>query len=111
MIAHYSHANVTYDLNLTIISMVVSICSSFIAFYLTLFKKMTIYQIGVGGFFMGSGIISMHYIGMNAVIMDGVMTFNNSLVITSIIIALLASYITLILFDRFKSQSRASLLK
>lgn len=33
MIAHYSHASVTYDLNLTIISMVVSIGSSFIAFY------------------------------------------------------------------------------
>ncbi|BAM48442.1 bifunctional diguanylate cyclase/phosphodiesterase [Amphibacillus xylanus] len=111
MIAHYSHASVTYDLNLTIISMVVSIGSSFIAFYLTLFKKMTMYQIGVGGFFMGSGIISMHYIGMKAIIMDGVMTFNNSLVITSIIIALLASYIALILFDRFKSQPRASLLK
>lgn len=111
MLAFHSHATVEYDILITILSMVISVLSSFIAFFITMSKEVKWYKVVMGGFIMGSGIAAMHYMGMEAMIMEGEITYNSTLVVLSIIIALCASYIALLLFTRFRNKPEASWLK
>lgn len=69
MLAFHLRASVKYDIWLTLFSMVASVISSFIALYITMPKNINWYKIAFGGFIMGSGIVTMHYMGMAAMIM------------------------------------------
>ncbi|MBD3920979.1 EAL domain-containing protein [Paenibacillus sp. PR3] len=111
MLAFHLHAGVKYDALLTIVSMSASIISSFIAFYITMPKSINWLKIAIGGFIMGSGIVAMHYIGMEAMIMNARLTYDPTLWGLSAIIALVASYAALLLFLRFRNQSSSSMLK
>src|SRR5690625_4974355 len=71
MIAHYSHASVQYNHTITLASMAISIIASFIAFILTLSRRLKRYKIFSAGLIMGSGIALMHYGGMDAMIIEG----------------------------------------
>jgi NO-binding membrane sensor protein with MHYT domain len=44
-----------------------------------------------GGFLAGSGVVCMHYLGMWAMSLDGVVVWNEGIITSSIIIALVAS--------------------
>ena len=111
MLAFNLHAKMTYDLMLTILSMVSSMLSSFVAFYITMPKKISMGRLAFGGFIMGSGITAMHYIGMEAMIMPMEITYDKGLVFLSIVIAFIASYAALFLFIRFKNNPNSVWLK
>lgn len=111
MLAFEIHANMDYDASLTLLSMIASVLSSFIAFYITMPQIVDKKRLALGGFTMGSGIVAMHYIGMEAMIMPMELSYDNGLVVVSVIIAFVASYAALFLFLRFKNQSSASWLK
>lgn len=111
MIAHESHAMVEYNISITIISMFASVLSAFLAFYITMQQTIKSSHIVIGGIVMGSGIAAMHYIGMEAIIMDGETIYDPALVTLSVIIALVSSYISLLLFSRFKLKREKSWLK
>lgn len=111
MLAFEIHANMDYDASLTLLSMIASVLSSFIAFYITMPQIVNMKRLALGGFTMGGGIVAMHYIGMEAMIMPMEMSYNKSLVILSVIIAFIASFAALFLFLRFKNQRSSSSLK
>lgn len=111
MMALHLHMSVRYDVWLTLLSLAVSVGSSFIAFYITIPKYIKSHRIILGGLFMGGGVVAMHYIGMEAMIMHATVTYDRNLLILSIAIALLASYGALLLFLRFRNQNGASWLK
>lgn len=111
MLAFHMHMNVRYDVKLTAISMLASVVSSFIAFYITMPTDIDWRKIAVGGFFMGSGIVAMHYIGMEAMIMPADLSYNPVFWILSAVIALAASYAALLLFLRFRRRYQSNLLK
>nr|WP_245581060.1 EAL domain-containing protein [Paenibacillus ginsengihumi] len=111
MLAFRLHAPVQYDVWLTLFSMSASIIASFIAFYITRSKKIDRIHIAIGGFFMGSGIVTMHYLGMKAMVMPATLTYNKALWVLSAIIAFAASYAALFLFIRFRNYQAASGLK
>lgn len=111
MLAFHLHASVKYDIWLTLLSMVASVISSFIAFYITMPKNINWYKIAFGGFIMGSGIVTMHYMGMAAMIMPVEVSYDKELWALSVLIALIASYAALLLFLRFRNQSSSSWLK
>ncbi|MFC6333269.1 EAL domain-containing protein [Paenibacillus septentrionalis] len=111
MLAFDLHASVKYDFGLTLLSLGASVISSFIAFYITMPKNVNWIKIGTGGLIMGSGIITMHYTGMEAMMMDGNITYDKQLLLISVMIAIVASYAALFLFLRFRNQSSYSLLK
>ncbi|MEQ2526891.1 EAL domain-containing protein [Bacillaceae bacterium CLA-AA-H227] len=111
MLAFHMPMTIKYDGVLTALSMLASFLSSFIAFYITKEPKNNRLKMAIGGFIMGSGIVTMHYMGMEAMIMPLEMTYDRSLWILSAIIALVASYSALFLFLRFRNQSSASWLK
>lgn len=111
MLAFHLHAMVKYDIWLTMLSMAASVISSFIAFYITMPRHVNLYALAVGGFIMGSGIVVMHYTGMEAMVMPLDLIYDRTLWILSAIIALVASYAALFLFIRFRNQPSSSWLK
>ncbi|MFC0216015.1 EAL domain-containing protein [Paenibacillus chartarius] len=111
MLAFHLHAVVQYDVWLTLLSMAASIISSFIAFYITMPKNINWYKIALGGFIMGSGIVTMHYMGMEAMIMSADLSYDKFFWTLSALIAFAASYAALFLFLRFRNQSSTSWLK
>ncbi len=111
MLAFHLHATVKYDIWLTLLSLGASVISSFIAFYITMPKNINWYKIMVGGFFMGSGIVTMHYVGMEAMIMNVRITYDKQIWVLSAVIAFVASYAALLLFLRFRNQASSSWLK
>ncbi|WP_338148643.1 diguanylate cyclase domain-containing protein [Brevibacillus humidisoli] len=60
---------------------------------------------------MSSGIVTMHYMGMEAMIMPVELSYDKVLWALSAAIALVASYAALFLFLRFRNQSSTSWLK
>ncbi|WP_055107524.1 putative bifunctional diguanylate cyclase/phosphodiesterase [Paenibacillus ihumii] len=111
MLAFHLHMPVTYDVWLTLGSLLASAASSFIAFYITMPRDINWYKIAGGGFIMGSGIVTMHYLGMEAMIMPAEIYYDKTLLVLSVIIALIASYAALLLFLRFRSKSSMSRAK
>ncbi|WP_244908094.1 bifunctional diguanylate cyclase/phosphodiesterase [Paenibacillus campinasensis] len=111
MLAFHLHIPVAYDIWLTLLSMVASVVSSFIAFYITIPKNINWYKIAIGGLVMGSGIVAMHYVGMEAMVMHADITYHTGLWVLSALIAFAASYAALFLFLRFRNQPSASWLK
>lgn len=108
MLAMHMHMSVKYDVFLTIISMLASVTSSFIALYITMRKDMNASKIAIGGLVMGSGIVTTHYIGMKAMIMAADIRYDLGLWIGSVVIALAASYVVLILLLRFRHHSKSN---
>ncbi|RAR43074.1 bifunctional diguanylate cyclase/phosphodiesterase [Paenibacillus sp. MDMC362] len=111
MLAMHMNMSVRYDVFLTIMSMLVSVVSSFIAFYITMPKNINWFKIAIGGFIMGSGIVTMHYMGMEAMVMHAEISYDPGFWVLSAIIALVASYAALLLFLRFRNHPKSSFLK
>jgi PAS domain S-box-containing protein len=59
-----------------------------------------------GAFVMGSGIASMHYIGMAAMRLDAMMHWNSGVVALSIVIAIVVSFVALWLAFWFRTETR-----
>ncbi|CAG9619959.1 MHYT domain-containing protein [Sutcliffiella rhizosphaerae] len=88
-----------YDVFLTVVSVFPAVFASYLAFYLANRENSTHWQYMVAGIVMGLGISSMHYIGMAAMKMDASFTYRPLLFITSIIIAIVVSYVALFVFS------------
>lgn len=111
MLAVHFQMPVKYDWGLTFLSMAASLISSFIAFYITKEKDINVIKLAIGGFIMGSGIVTMHYMGMEAMIMPVEMSYDKTLWVLSAVIAFVASYAALFLFLRFRNEQSFSWLK
>lgn len=111
MLAFHLDVKVKYDISLTVLSLFASVVSSFIAFYITMPKDINWVKIAIGGMFMGSGIVTMHYTGMEAMIMTAQLSYDRFYWVLSAVIALVVSYAALLLFLRFRNHTRASFLK
>lgn len=111
MLSFHMGMKMHYDMSLTLTSMAASVFSAFIAFWITAPRKVKGIRLAIGGFVMGSGIITMHYLGMEAMEMNATIQYDWFWWIISAVIALVASYAALFLFLRFRSNHRASVLK
>ncbi|MFD0713845.1 MHYT domain-containing protein [Paenibacillus sp. GCM10027626] len=104
MMAHKLPFPVAYDITLLIVSMLLPICSSFIALRIVTLGSNSMRRWIFGGLFMSSAIAGMHYTGMAAMIIPANISYDPYLVLLSILIALVISYTALWLY--FKSSSR-----
>ncbi|MEW9699371.1 EAL domain-containing protein [Paenibacillus sp. SI8] len=111
MLAYHMDTNVTYDVTITIVSSLGSILASFIAFQLTAKSHSGPWGYGLGGLFMGCGIVAMHYTGMSAMSGTMLITYDITLWLLSGGIALIASYAALYLFHRLRNYPDFSLWK
>jgi len=70
MLAFHLPIKLSYNLSLTLLSVLPAIAAALLGFYLLRSTKMQLGRIIGGGVVMGLGIASMHYIGMAALRMQ-----------------------------------------
>ncbi len=83
MLAYDAGLPVTYDLQLTVGSLLIAILATTAGFALMTTDRMT--NIALGGAVIGLGISAMHFTGMESVIAGGRVTWDSSLVAVSIV--------------------------
>ena len=66
MLAFQMHINVTYDITITIVSLLFAIASSYFALYVAKAKTYTLDKLLLSALLLGGGIGAMHYTGMAA---------------------------------------------
>jgi PAS domain S-box-containing protein len=91
MLAFLMPMPVTFDVELTVLSLVVAIAVTAGAFYVIGIRRATMLQLSLGGIFMGIGIVAMHYTGMAAMRMPAQLSYDPALVALSVAIAIGAS--------------------
>jgi diguanylate cyclase len=104
MLAFHLSINVTYDVTLVIVSIIPAILSSGIALYIISRPVLGKKQVLLGALFMATGIVSMHYTGMEAMKMNAEITYDPLLWTLSAIIAFVASVVAIYLLS-FVSQN------
>ncbi len=92
----------TYDLFLTIVSLVIAIAISGFALVVASNPEMNIAQLAVSAVIMGAGISAMHYSGMAAIDILPMITYEPLLLIASVLIAVGASFAALWLFFQLR---------
>jgi diguanylate cyclase (GGDEF)-like protein len=104
MLAFSLPIRLSYDLMWTLVSLVAAIGVS--AFALRIVTRPTIRRLDilVGGVLMGGGICSMHYIGMQALMMNPGIDYDIATVALSVVIAVVASIVALWLAFTLRSE-------
>lgn len=105
MLAYQLPIPVSYNLAITIFSVIPSILASYIVISPDLGRFKSIWFRSV---LMGAGIGSMHYIGMMAIVMPAQMAYQPKLFIMSIVVAIALSGVALKINDlRIKNENKA----
>ena len=91
MLAFSLPVPVSYDVLITLISLLVAIFMTGVALFTMSYRLMTFTKLLAGGIFMGTGIVSMHYIGMAAMLVEAHIAYDTPWVAVSVAIAILAS--------------------
>lgn len=91
--------NISHNNTITLISIIPAMLASFIAFYLADLPSRKLWTYIFAGIAMGTGISSMHYLGMYGMEMDVVYSYNPILFFTSICIAILVSVVAVYIFS------------
>lgn len=108
MLALHIALPVSYDAFLTVVSLLLAIAATGLALYAAGHISMGRGGILLSGIFMGLGIVGMHYTGMAAMHMPGVMTHDALYVGGATVLAIVASTVAIWLaFHRHSSTQRA----
>jgi PAS domain S-box-containing protein len=91
MLAFLMPMAVTFNVDLTVLSLVVAIVVTGGAFYVIGTRQVTALHLSLSGVFMGIGIVAMHYTGMAAMRMPAELHYDRGLVALSVVIAIGAS--------------------
>ncbi|GGB49853.1 putative signaling protein [Oceanisphaera marina] len=105
MLAFRLPISLGYDVPLTLVSLLIAIVSSALALYLVCQETLPWSRLVSGGGLMGLGIASMHYTGMEAMLMTPRIIYVPWVFVLSIVIAILASIAALWLAFRLRKDS------
>lgn len=111
MLAFHLPIQISYNGWLILLSILVSFTFIFLSFYIIMPENINTYNIGLAGFLLGTGIVTMHHIGMIAMLVPAESYFNMNLTILSIIITYIAAYTVLPMYLRFRNQRSFTWLK
>lgn len=100
MLALQLPVTVRYDWPLVLLSIAVSIIASAVTFVLIAQPQLSRARLCLGALAMGSGIATMHYIGMAAMRMQCLIAWNTDIVVLSVVIAIVVSGVALASFRR-----------
>jgi diguanylate cyclase len=103
--------DMSFNVPLTILSVVPAILATFVAFSISSTANNSSKLIVFAGIFMGLGISSMHYIGMKAMISEADYAYHFGYFILSVFIAILASFISLFIFLNLQRYMNNFILK
>jgi len=111
MLAYHLPVAIAYDLPIVIVSWLVAVIASGIAFYSLQRGFAHWLSLLISGMLMGSGIGSMHYIGMAAMLVPAEMHYNYWIVALSVLVAVTGSMAALMLLDYLQKNPERELLK
>src|SRR6201997_2004909 len=106
MLAFILPIPVAYHLPTVLLSLFAAILVSVIALYMVSRQKMGVSRAVAGSALMGGGIASMHYIGMAAMRLPAICQFNSSLVVMSVVFAVLISFAALWITFHFRDEKK-----
>jgi len=108
MLAYSLPVTVHYHWPTVLLSLVAAILASAVALFVVSRNKMGPMSTGIGGLLMGSGIASMHYVGMEAMRLPAMCRYTVWIVILSVILAILISLVALWLTFHLRSQIKST---
>ncbi|MFZ2031589.1 MAG: MHYT domain-containing protein [Vitreimonas sp.] len=91
MLAMDAGMAIAYNFDLTALSLVMAIAFVALGFYIVTRPKPSVGRQVIAGCVVGLGVAAMHYTGMSAVVLNGVIRYNVLGVVISIIIAMVAA--------------------
>ena len=91
MIAMHTQHHVTYDVTITLISILPALAASSFALYMIARGEMSPRVLAVSGILMACGIGAMHYVGMAAMEIDPPLRYDATFFVLSILVAVAAS--------------------
>ncbi len=91
MLAFRMPIAMSYDPGITLLSLLIAICSSLFALWIVCQKELSWPQLVAGALIMGAGVCSMHYTGMAAMRMKPGIQYDPLLFACSVLIAVVAS--------------------
>ena len=95
---------IAYDVPLLILSIVVAVLASALTLFLVSRNNTTVSTYIAGSLAMGAAISGMHYIGIWSMRMPAMIVWTYSYVLASIVIAIVASYVALLLAFKLKDD-------
>jgi PAS domain S-box-containing protein len=104
MLAFILPIPVGYHWPTVLLSLFAAVLASVIALYVVSRQKMGASRAVAGSVLMGAGIASMHYIGMAAMRLPAICQFNSSLVVMSVMFAVLISFAALWITFHFRDE-------
>ena len=94
-----------YDIPTTVASLFIAIITSALALAIANRPRISIFHLTLGALLLGGGISAMHYVGMAAIQITPMITYEPGLLVLSIVIAVVASFVGLWLFFRLRKGS------
>lgn len=88
----------TYDIGMTAASLIIAIIISGFALVVASRPEISLAHLTVAALILGAGICAMHYTGMAAIEIAPMITYELTLVVASVVIAIVASFAALWLF-------------
>jgi PAS domain S-box-containing protein len=104
MLAFVLPVPVAYHWPTVLLSLLAAILASVVALGVVSRQKMDAARAIAGSVLMGAGIASMHYIGMAAMRLQAICLFNSSLVVMSVVFAVLISFAALWITFHFRDE-------
>ncbi|WP_063868276.1 bifunctional diguanylate cyclase/phosphodiesterase [Paenibacillus sp. Soil766] len=105
MLAFHLPISVSYKLSTVIYSIVPALLASWLALYIVSRPIMRKPHVFIGATFIATGVVSMHYIGMEAMVMGATIEYNPYLWALSAIIAYVVSLVALLLLFAVKQNA------
>ena len=105
MLAFHLPVQISYDLELTILSVLPAIAAALLVSYVLRESDISAGRIVASGLLMGTGVSAMHFTGMAALEMSPVISYDPAIVALSVAIAVIGSWgalLTIYRGDRFK---------
>ncbi|WP_353047429.1 EAL domain-containing protein [Exiguobacterium sp. S3] len=106
MLAFHLNDDVTYHLGIVLLSIVPAVVASGLAFWIISHPETRPIQLVFGAFLISVGVVSMHYIGMEAMQMNAILTYDPVMWIASAIVAFVASLVGLYILFYIPNVSR-----
>jgi NO-binding membrane sensor protein with MHYT domain len=103
MLAYHLPVPIGYDIPTVVLSLLVAILASGVALALVSRAELSDRDSLIGGLLMGAGITAMHYVGMAAMRVAAAPRWDNAIVATSALIAIVASLVALRLVSRLRA--------
>jgi diguanylate cyclase (GGDEF)-like protein/PAS domain S-box-containing protein len=107
MLAFRLPVAVQYDWPTVLLSLLAAIFASAVALFVVSREKMGFVPAIIGSVFMGSGIAGMHYIGMAAMRLPAMCRFSSPIVMLSVVLAIVISFVALWLTFYFRGETKS----